>query len=101
MFESIENQNYSNYHIIIVDDNSPSKMEATELVKYIQHKYPKLYEKVQYVVKNEQRLYTGGNIRVRVSELCKYNDIVVNIGANSFFVGRQTFKVINAIYQNN
>lgn len=48
---------------------------------------------------NEEVMYNSGNHYLRVKEFCDNNDIVVTLNLNSSLIGRQFFKVLNAIYQ--
>jgi hypothetical protein len=45
-------------------------------------------------------MYHSGNQFLRAKEFCDGNDVVVSFNFNSSIIGRQFFKVINAVYNN-
>jgi hypothetical protein len=45
-------------------------------------------------------MHTAGNLQAKVKKHCGFDDVVVNIGPNSHFLGKQAFNIINRIFQN-
>jgi glycosyltransferase involved in cell wall biosynthesis len=44
-FKSLERQNYSNFHVVFIDDNSPGR-EVEGILKYIQREKMKIADRV-------------------------------------------------------
>jgi hypothetical protein len=67
-FQSIEQQNYENYKVILIDDFSPDN-SAHQLYNYLQLKNYRLKNRIQ-IVHNQQRVGALANIYYYMRTLC-------------------------------
>lgn len=67
-FESIEDQNYTNYHVVVVDDNSPDG-SAGQFYEYLRSTNFSIKNKVK-IVKNNVNIGALGSMYVYVKKFC-------------------------------
>jgi cellulose synthase/poly-beta-1,6-N-acetylglucosamine synthase-like glycosyltransferase len=97
-FSTIERLNYTNFRLIVEDDNSLDGTIET-LYAYLQNTTLTIKNKVT-MVRSLERIRSIGHLYIGVRQQCNYDDVVVNIDADDEMMGIQTLKVLNAIYQN-
>ena len=96
LFESINNQNYSNYRLFLTDDASTDGSYLA-LKKKIQE-FPRLRARAT-LIKNYEHVGALGNKYLTVINHCKKGSIVFDIDADDSLIGRQSMKLMNALYQ--
>ena len=69
-----------------------------EIKEYIQEKFPNFLDKFT-LIENSNRIYSVGNKNKMIRRYCKSEDIVFDIDADDFILGKQLFKVLNSIYE--
>ena len=90
--------NYTNFRLVYTDDISDDGT-AQAMRSYVDEKYPFLSSKLK-IIETEERIYSLGNKNNMVRYHCdNENDIIYDIDADDFLLGRQFFKVLNAVYQ--
>ena len=96
--DSMARMNYTNFRLIYTDDNSDDGT-ATAMREYVDQNYPALSAKLK-IVENKERVYSLANKDRMIRHHCNNeNDIIYDIDADDFLLGRQFFKVLNAVYQ--
>lgn len=95
-YDSIIRQNYTNYRVVHIDDNS-NKTVVRKYLEYFDDK-PEIKRRSWVVVQRRQRnaLY---NRYFGIKNYCQQGDIVVDIDADDWIIGNQAFQLINSIYQ--
>ena len=93
---SIENQNYTNYQVVLTDDASTDG--TYEAVKKKIQEFPRLRTRT-ILIKNYQNIASLGNKVLMVHKHCKEGSIVFDMDADDSLIGRQVMKLINACYQ--
>ena len=96
LFESINNQNYSNYRLFLTDDASTDGSYLA-LKKKIQE-FPRLRARAT-LIKNYEHVGALGNKYLTVTQHCGEGSIVFDIDADDSLIGRQSMKLMNALYQ--
>jgi len=91
---SIFLQKYKNYRVIYIDDCSTDDT-ALLVEKYIK----KVKNKEIEFIKNKSRIGALANI-YRAIQLCKENEIVVNLDGDDWFAHDQVLSKLNQIYKN-
>ncbi len=94
--ESIIKQQYKNYKVIIIDDSSLD--QTPQLIKQI-IKYHKLSPKQYIVIQNKIQKKALQNIKHAASSYCDPKDIMIIIDGDDQLVGKQVFKLFNAVFQ--
>lgn len=96
MYESIKRQNYTNYRVVHIDDNSNDDT-INVAIKYLKSN-PFLRDRVTIVTQRYQRnaLY---NRNFGVNEFCQDGDIVIDMDSDDWIVGTQVFQLVNSLYQ--
>ena len=95
----MERQNYTNYHVVLVDDVSTDESHE-QYYQLIKASYPRLRSRVT-LIHNEKPAYSLANKVLMVYEYCNPGDIVADLDSDDELIGRQVLKVINAVYQQN
>lgn len=96
-FESIEQQNYSNYHIVIIDDKSPDN-SGIHFYEHLKNTTFKLKNRVK-IIRNHVNVGGLANMYIYAKKFCNENDIVLNIDTDDMLIGHQVFNVLNSVYQ--
>ena len=89
MPESIERQDYSNYRVTYVDDVSPNQ-QFHSLQE--QPQKSKLKEKLR-IKRNKEGVYVLRNRHEAFHQLCREDDIVLDIDGDDWLIGSQVLKV--------
>ena len=97
-FASINNQNYTNYKLIVADDNSKD-YSALFISEYIKEELPRLHGKT-ILIYNHANVGALANKDRIIRKYCKEGSVIVDIDADDALVGRQVLKVLNSVYQN-
>jgi glycosyltransferase involved in cell wall biosynthesis len=89
-------QDYKNYHIVYIDDNSPD--QANEYVRkyFIEKNIPS--EKVKIMI-NKERKGELGNIYYAGHNYCKLGEIMLIVEGNDALIGTNVLRILNALYQ--
>ena len=94
--ESIIQQNYTNYRVVIIDDKSSDK--TTELIA--SHlKWRNITQDKVTLIRSFKNWKSIASIFYGSQKLCKFGEIQYVVDGDDELVGRQVFKVINAMYQ--
>lgn len=96
-FASLERQNYSNYHVVLIDDNSADHA-SQKWQSHLENSNSKLRNRVR-IVRNYQKIGTLASRYAYVQKFCGRDDIVVNLYLEDQLIGYQAFNVLNAVYQ--
>lgn len=97
-FQSIGRQNYSNYHILYIDDNSPDS-SAYHIFEYLNStQNPHLTSRVT-IVHNLQRMGALANMFFWTKRYCAPDSVVIIVDGDDSLLGTQTLQVINAVYR--
>ena len=94
--ESILQQDYTNYRIVVVDDAS-SDNTSQALGKHL--KWRNISQDKVILVKSTQNLKPMGSIFYGSQKYCKLGEIQYVVDGDDELIGRQVFKVMNAVYQ--
>ena len=93
--QSIENQNYTNYSVIIINDGS----QKTDHIKYF------ISEKNNYTLINFDKNYGPGHSKWRFVEHIQHNinnyesnDVVIILDGDDYLYTNNAFKIINNTY---
>ena len=95
-YDSILRQNYTNYRVVHVDDNSDDGT-IEKVIDYLKDK-PFLKDRTSLLANKYQRnaLY---NRNFAIMEYCNEEDIIVDMDADDWIIGKQVFQMVNSIYQ--
>ena len=96
-FKSIENLNYTNFHVVYVNENS-TDFRVHDVLAYLKSSPTRINNRIK-VVNNLQHLGTLANTYFWVRKFCQDEDIVLVLGKDEEIIGRQTLKILNSIYQ--
>lgn len=96
-FESMARQNYTNFHIVYVDDMSPDgSLEA--VLQYLADRGSFINNRIR-IVHNLQRVGTMGNLYLWINKYCNEGDVVIHVDADDSVIGSQTLRVLNEAYK--
>lgn len=94
--ESVLQQNYSNYRLIIIDDTSIDK--TVQLIsKHL--KWRNVSQEKVTLIRNKQSQKTLANIFYVTHKFCDFGEVQMVLDSDDQFIGRQVLKVLNAVYQ--
>jgi hypothetical protein len=93
--QSILNQNYSNFKVVVIDDVSNDG--NFELLKIFVEDHPVPQSVV--LVKNQKRMGTLANIHQGVTQYCEPEDIVALVDGDDELIGVNILKVFNSVYK--
>lgn len=96
-FESIERLNYTNYRVIIIDDNSKDN-SVQVFYDYLRNSTLKLKNRV-ILVRSLEQIRSTAHLYYGAKYYCKKGEVIVNVDTDDKAIGYQTLKVLNAIYQ--
>lgn len=94
--QSIINQNYDNYKIVIVDDASDDGT-ADLIESFLFHS--KLPANRYFLIRNRDRMTAVPNINTAIRTHCEPDDIAVLISGDDEILGKLVFQILNAVYQ--
>jgi glycosyltransferase involved in cell wall biosynthesis len=92
--QSIYNQNYTNYKIVVIDDASTDL--NFELIQQFVEENP--VPQLIYLVKNKERVSALPNIYKAATQYCSPEDILVLLDGDDELLGVNVFKVFNSMY---
>ena len=94
--ESLLQQDYSNYRVVIIDDFSPD-MTFKYIARYL--KWRGVPRDKFILLRNNVHRTAVENIYYTVHKYCDYNQISYIIDGDDELIGTQVFKLYNALYQ--
>lgn len=95
---SVNNQNYSNFHLIVADDSSPD-YSTFYIREYIQSTLENLHGRTTLIY-NYQGVGALANKDSIIRKYCEKGSIVVDVDADDALIGRQVFNVLNSVFGN-
>jgi glycosyltransferase involved in cell wall biosynthesis len=95
-FSALQKLNYTNYHVVYIDDNSPQE-EIDGLLGYLTKANFNFLHHLT-IIHNLQHLGPVTNMYLGINKFCNEDDIVVIVDADDALVGSQPLKVLNALY---
>ena len=93
--QSVDAQNYSSYHVYMIDDASDDG--STEAILRELPKYPRLNNRVTLLMNNESYGALANRDSV-TRRYCKSGDIVMDIDGDDALIGKQAFNMFNRFY---
>ena len=93
---SIFQQNYTNYFVVIIDDASTDKSEE------VYRMYLDFYgiEKSSFIfIENKERKTALENIYIATHSYCSTDSVAMVVDADDELIGKNVLKVFNAAYQ--
>jgi hypothetical protein len=96
--DSVEGLNYSNYHVVYVDDFSEEE-EVVSKVIHLSLKNLTVKNKIK-IVHTLQDVGALGTSYYFINKYCKRGEIVVAVTLPGKFIGSQALQVINSIFNN-
>lgn len=94
--QSIINQDYKNYKLVVIDDASD---DGTGDLIRIFLKNSKLPPERYFFIQNKERLSAVPNINNAIKNYCDKDDIAVLVSGDDELLGKLVFKVLNVVYQ--
>ena len=96
MLESVVRQNYTNYHLVVIDhsDKQMHKKVKRHIKETLGEGMVELIHK-----KNQEDLISSRDEAVR--GYCNEGEIVIEVSGEDFLIGNQAFRVVNSFYQRN
>ena len=94
--QSILNQNYTNYHVVIVDDASPDHT-GIHIQRYLQKH--NISDKKVKLIRNHKQVTAVPNIHKAITQYCHPDEIGFFVDGDDELVGREAFRIFNAVYQ--
>jgi len=94
---SIVMQNYSNYHIVVIDDGSTDG--TGQLITQYLLNQTSISEYHYEVVRNEEQMKAMHNLRKAALEYCQPHEIFLIVDGDDELVGRQVLKLFNSVFQ--
>jgi len=96
-FNSLERLNYTNYRIIILDDNSKDN-SIQIFYDYLKDSTFKIKNRV-LLTKSLWQIKSTGHLYYGAKYFCRPDEVIVNVDSDDEMVGFQTLKVLNVVYQ--
>ena len=90
-------QNYTNFHIVWVDDNSPDQ-SAYHIARYLAKQNLRLNNRIK-IIRNLQRVGSLGNLYFWSRKYCNDGEIVVAVDSDDSLIGVQAMKVFSAVHR--
>ena len=90
-------QNYTNFHIVWVDDNSPDQ-SAYHIARYLAKQKFILNNRIK-IIRNLQRVGSLGNLYFWSRKYCNDGEIVLSVDPDDSLIGAQAMKVFSAVYR--
>ena len=95
--KSMNEQNYSNYHVYMIDDVSTDR--SVEVIMGMLRKYPRLNNRIT-ILKNRQKIGALGNRDSTTRNHCNPGDIVMDVDGDDNLIGKQVLNLFNRFYAN-
>lgn len=92
--QSLINQNYTNFKIVIIDD--ASRDSNFELIRAFVDEHP--IPQTIHLIKNSERLSTLHNIYTAATQYCHPHDILALIDGDDELLGVNVLKIFNSMY---
>lgn len=92
---SIARQNYTNYSLVITDDASTDG--TFDALVQVVKETPLLYGRTT-LIHNLHQVGALANKDIMIRNYCQKGDIVIDIDADDFLLGRQVLKLFNILY---
>jgi glycosyltransferase involved in cell wall biosynthesis len=96
--KSLNEQNYSNYRVYMMDDFSSDNSTAT-ILKEVPN-YPRLNNRI-WIIKNKERIGALGNRDSVTRNFCQPGEIVMDIDGDDALIGKQALNLFNRFYTHN
>lgn len=104
-FHNLALQNYTNFRIVWIDDNSEMMDwydshydQIFGIYRHIYERYPRLRRRIK-LVKNRANIGAFANKDTGIKENCQPGDIIIDLDSDDALIGRQTLKTLNLVYQ--
>ncbi len=94
--QSILNQDYQNYHVVIVDDASPD-LTGLYIQRFLDQR--NISKDKVTLIRNKKQMTAVPNIHYAITKHCKSNEIGFFVDGDDELVGVKAFKIFNALYQ--
>lgn len=94
--QSIINQDYKNYKLVVVDDASNDG--TADLISIFLQK-SKLPKHRYVLIRNAQRMTAVPNINMAIKKHCSRDSIAVLVSGDDELLGKMVFKILNVVYQ--
>ena len=94
--ESILQQNYTNYRVVIIDDQSPDGT-LSHIVQHLRWRGTKRDRVI--LLNGTKNQGAMANIAYGTHKYCNFGEVHLMIDGDDEIIGRQVFKVLNAVYQ--
>lgn len=96
-FDAIERLNYTNYHIVYVDDVS-SDDSIYEMYELVNTKYKRIRNRMK-IIHNLEALGGLGNLYFAPQLFCNEGEVVVNVDPDDQLLGIQALKILSTAYE--
>lgn len=96
-FKSLNEQNYSNYRVLLIDDGSVD--HSTEYLMEKLSSYPRLSNRVQ-ILKNKKHMGLLASMDIAIRNYCESGEIVFKIDIEDALIGKQALNLLNRFYKN-
>ena len=96
-FRSLHSQNYTNFQLFYVDDNSPDDTSLRAFAS-VTDNFPAIKDRV-FFLRNSKNIGALANRDSTIKEHCPPGSIVIHMDADDFLLGRQVFNTLNRVYQ--
>ena len=93
--KSLNAQNYSNYHVYMIDDASTDTSTTSILMSL--PSYPRLNNRVT-LIQNPQKIGALANRDSATRNYCHPGDIVMDVDGDDNLIGKQVFNLFNRFY---
>jgi glycosyltransferase involved in cell wall biosynthesis len=94
---SVVYQNYSNFHIVVIDDGSYD--QTGELIIDFLQKQLAVPKERYTVIKNQKQMKAMHNLRTAALNHCAPEEIFLIVDGDDELIGRQVLKLFNAYFQ--
>ena len=94
--ETINDQNYTNYHLVLTEDGG-TEDSFSALINKVKS-YPRLKTRTT-LIKSQERIGVLGNKYLSISNHCQEGSIIFDLDINDYLFGKQVMKLISHLYQ--
>jgi glycosyltransferase involved in cell wall biosynthesis len=95
--KSIIMQDYTNYHVVFIDDASTD--HTGDQVEQFLQQQTRLPPERYVVIKNKEQKRAMPNLRMAAREYCQPQDIFLIVDGDDELIGRQVLKFYSAVFQ--